>query len=61
MVGGVADTDMVGVGLTVMLTVCGALVQPAVVPVTVYVILEVGVAVTGEPVVALKSVLGDQV
>jgi len=58
-VGG-ADKDTVGVTFTVITTVCAALVQPPVVPVTVYVIVEPGLAVTLAPVVALRFVFGDQ-
>lgn len=49
-----------GKALTVIVLVA-VLVQPAaLVPVTVYVVVVAGVAVTGVPVVALKSVAGDQ-
>ena len=57
-VGG-ADKVTVGVIFTVITTVCAALVHPPVVPVTVYVIVEFGLAVTLAPVVALKFVFGD--
>ena len=44
-------------GLTVTVTVA-VLEQPEVVPVTVYVVVEPGLAVTEEPVVALRPVPG---
>jgi hypothetical protein len=57
-VGG-ADKVTVGVVFTVTATVAGALGQPVVVPVTLYVIVEAGFAFTLAPVVALKFVFGD--
>ena len=52
---------MLGNGRTVTVT-CAVLVHPkAPVPVTVYVVVEFGDAVTVEPVVGLKPVVGDQV
>jgi hypothetical protein len=52
---------MVGNGLTVTVT-CAVRVQPqAPVPVTVYVVVELGEAVTVEPVVGLSPVVGDHV
>src|SRR6185312_11459937 len=51
---------IVGLGLTVIGTVTGALVHPPVVPVTEYVVELGGLAVTGVPVVALNPVEGDQ-
>jgi hypothetical protein len=45
--------------LTVSVEVAVAL-QPPVVPVTVYVVVEAGFAVTEAPVVALRPVAGDQ-
>ena len=57
---GEADTVTDGSGLTVMVTVA-VLVHPAEeVPVTVYVVVTVGVAVTEAPVDALRLVEGDQ-
>ena len=54
----IADTTTVGVGFTVI--VCKVvLVQVPIEPVTVYVIVTVGFAVTVEPVVELKPVDGD--
>jgi hypothetical protein len=53
-------TDTVGVGLTVITTVA-ILEQVPVVPVTVYVVVEVGVAVTVAPVVALNPAAGAHV
>jgi hypothetical protein len=51
----------VGRGFTVTVTVV-VLVQPAALtPVTVYVVVAVGEAVTAAPVVALNPVAGDQV
>jgi hypothetical protein len=49
----------VGVGLTVNVTVLVAEHPEALVPVTVYVVVAVGLAVTVSPVVADKAVLGD--
>ena len=49
-----------GIGLTVTVTVA-VLLQPKDVPVTVYVIVDVGLAVTLAPVVADKFVPGAQV
>jgi len=60
MVGG-ADKVTVGVGLTVTTTVFEAPAHPPVVPVTVYVVVVVGLALTLAPVVALKFVLGAHV
>jgi hypothetical protein len=53
-------TTTVGVGSTVRTEVLDP-VQPAAVPVTVYVTLEEGLAVTTEPLVLLKPVAGLQV
>ena len=50
---------MVGGGLTVTVT-CAVAVHPFDVPVTVYVVVEAGVAVTDEPVVLLNPVAGLQ-
>jgi hypothetical protein len=56
-VGEVADAVTVGVIFTVKTTVCVTL-HPAVVPVTEYVSVVAGSAVTTEPVVALRPVAG---
>jgi hypothetical protein len=56
-VGG-AESVTVGVVFTVTTTVAVALAQPPVVPVTLYVVVVVGLADTLEPVVALRFVLG---
>ena len=58
-VGG-ADKLTVGVVFTVTTTVAGELGQPVVVPITLYVIVEFGLAFTLAPVVALRFVFGDQ-
>jgi hypothetical protein len=58
-VGG-ADSVIVGVVFTVTTIVFVALVHPPVVPVTLYVVVVVGLADTLEPVVALRFVFGDQ-
>jgi hypothetical protein len=58
-VGG-ADVVTVGLGFTVTITVVFP-VQPLVVPVTVYVLVTVGLAVTDVPVVALNPVPGAHV
>jgi hypothetical protein len=50
----------VGVGFTVIATVLVAVHPAALVPVTVYVLVDVGLAVTVSPVVADKPVAGDQ-
>lgn len=42
---GEADTVTVGLGFTVTVTVCGALLQPSEVPSTVYVVVPAGVTV----------------
>lgn len=55
----VAETITVGLEFTVTVTVCTALLHPAEVPVTEYVIVLAGLAVIEDPVVALKLVLGD--
>lgn len=56
----VADaTVTVGVGFTVTRAVAEAVHEP-VVPITVYVVVTVGLAVTVAPVVALNPVDGDQ-
>ena len=53
-------TEITGSGFTFTVT-CVDAVQPLPsVPVTVYVVVEVGLAVTVEPVVALSPVAGDQ-
>jgi len=49
-----------GIGFTVTTIVTGVPGQP-VVPITVYVIVDVGFAFTLAPVVALRPVFGDQV
>src|SRR5262249_3738469 len=49
-----------GIGFTVTVT-CAVAVQPRDVPVTVYVVVEAGVAVIGVPEVLLSPVEGDQV
>ena len=51
-------TEMTGGGFTVTVT-CAVAVHPFLVPVTVYVVVLVGVAVTLAPVVALNPVAGD--
>ena len=56
-----AGTLMVGNGLTVTVTVVVPTQPAAEVPVTVYVVVVVGFAVTLAPVVALNPVAGDQV
>src|SRR5690349_13769405 len=53
-------TEITGAGVTVTVT-CAVDVHPSRVPVTVYVVVLAGVAVTLEPVVALRPVAGDQV
>src|SRR6185503_18247929 len=59
MAGG-AGTEITGGGLTLTVT-CVEAVHPLLsVPVTVYVVVEVGLAVTVEPDVALSPVAGDQ-
>jgi hypothetical protein len=50
----------VGVGFTVIATVFVAVHPSALVPVTVYVLVDVGLAVTVSPVAADKPVAGDQ-
>jgi hypothetical protein len=57
----VDDTVNVGFGLMVTTTVAVFVQPPAVVPVTVYVVVIDGVAVTEVPEVELKPVEGDQV
>lgn len=52
---------MVGFGLMITATVLVAVQPEAVVPVTVYTVLIVGLAVTVAPVIALSPVVGDQV
>ena len=52
-------TVTTGIRLTVTVT-CAVAVQPSASPVTVYVVVEVGLAVTEEPVVALNPVAGLQ-
>jgi hypothetical protein len=59
-VAGEAVAVTVGKGLTVNVTVA-VLVHPEVVPVTVYVVVAPGAAVTDAPVVTLKPVLGAHV
>lgn len=59
-VAGAADVVTVGVVFTVIVTVAISL-QPLVVPVTVYVVVEAGLAVTDAVFVALKPVEGLQV
>ena len=60
-IAGGAGTEITGSGLTFTVT-CVDAVQPlASVPVTVYVVVEVGLAVTVVPVVALSPVAGDHV
>ena len=49
---------MEGLAFTVTTTVCCALLQALVVPVTLYVIVLTGLAITLAPVVALNAVLG---
>src|ERR1700752_3997221 len=56
MAGGV-EAVTTGIGFTVTVT-CVVAVQPSVLPVTVYVVVEVGLAVTVEPMLALKLVAG---
>jgi hypothetical protein len=59
-IAGGAGTEITGSGLTFTVT-CVEAVQPFTsVPVTVYVVVDVGFAVTVEPVVALSPVAGDQ-
>ena len=53
-------TDTTGFGLTVTVTVDEEVHPFAFVPVTVYVVVEAGVAVTLLPVVELNPVEGDQ-
>lgn len=60
-VAGAAAADKVGKGFTVTITVAVALHPPALVPVTVYVWVDVGLAVTVVLEVALKPVDGDHV
>ena len=57
---GSAETDTEGKGLTVMVDVAVAVHPARLAPVTVYTVLADGFAVTTDPVVALKLVLGDQ-
>jgi len=54
------ETVTVGVGLTVIVTVFVPVHEP-VVPVTVYVVVDAGLALTVVPVVALRPVAGLQV
>ena len=54
------DTVSTGIGLIVTVT-CAVAVHPLASPVTVYVVVDNGVAVTDEPVVALNAVEGLQV
>ena len=54
------ETLITGGGFTVTVT-CAVAVHPLLVPVTVYVVVVAGVAVTDEPVVLLKPVGGDHV
>jgi hypothetical protein len=51
------ETVTTGTGFTVTVT-CAVAVQPSASPVTVYVVVEAGVAVTVEPVVELNPVEG---
>jgi hypothetical protein len=60
MAGTLANVIAVGVGFTVIATVFVAVHPAALVPVTVYVLVDVGLAVTVSPVVADKPVAGDQ-
>ena len=53
-------TLVVGTGFTVTATVFTALLHPAEVPVTEYVIVLAGLALIEDPVVALRAVFGDQ-
>ena len=55
----VADTETVGLGLTVIATVL-VLLQPPLEPVTEYVVVTVGFAVTVEPVVGLNPPVGGE-
>jgi hypothetical protein len=57
---GFGETVITGIGLTVTVT-CAVAVHPRASPVTVYVVVEVGLAVTDEPVVALNPVAGDHI
>ena len=59
-IAGGVGTVTTGSGLTVTVT-CAVAVHPFKVPVTVYVVVEFGVAVTVEPVVALKPAGGAHV
>ena len=59
--GTLLNVTAVGVGLTVTVTVLVAVQPKALAPVTVYVVVEVGLAVTEFPEVADKPVAGDQV
>ena len=52
------DTVTTGTGFTVTVT-CAVAVHPDASPVTVYVMVEAGLAVTEEPVFALNPVEGD--
>ena len=52
------ETVTTGTGFTVTVT-CAVAVHPSASPVTVYVVVDVGFAVTIEPVVALSPVAGD--
>jgi hypothetical protein len=61
MEGADGDTDIVGNGFTVTTTVCVFTQLLEFVPVTVYVIVTVGLAVTDAPVVAFRLVLGAHV
>jgi hypothetical protein len=54
-------TLMVGVAFTVRVIVCGIPIHPDEVPVTVYVVVVVGFAITLTPVEAFNDPLGDQV
>ena len=57
---GFADALTVGGTFTITVTVADALHPAALVPITVYVVVVVGLAVTVAPVVALNPVAGDQ-